>query len=147
MEKRFEVLPHIADIKIRVRAKSLEELFRNALFGMFQAVEPRSSLCVEVNGLITCDELPVNRTISIISYDRDTLLVDFLSEALYFSDLHNEAYFDCTFTNLSDTQLTATILGVPIEGFEVVEIKAVTYHGLHIEQKDSTWEVEIIFDI
>jgi len=36
----FEVLPHMADIKIRVYGKTQQELFKHALIGMFQAIRP-----------------------------------------------------------------------------------------------------------
>lgn len=147
MIKDFESLPHTADIKIRVYGETLKYLFCNALVGMFQTIGPQSPACRQEKGRLVCDELPEHHTIEVHSYDRDSLLVDFLSEALYLSDVHNQAYLDAEIIQLTDTYIKATIKGVEVTGFEVVEIKAVTHHELAIEQKDGIWQATIVFDI
>jgi len=81
------------------------------------------------------------------SLSTETLLVDFLSECLYLSDVNNEAYFDAQFKEFSDTELDALVFGTKITGFEEVEIKAVTYHDLELEQVDGVWVATIVFDI
>ena len=146
MKHDFRVIPHTADIQIKVFGKSLEELFSNALYGMFQVIEPRTNVCKIKDGLLVCDTLSVERNISVDAPDKEGLLVDFLSDALYFSDVHNEAYFDAKFESFSDMQLKGVILGIPIKGFNV-EIKAVTYHGMKIEQVDGVWQTDIVFDV
>ncbi len=40
MLKDFEIIPHTADLKIRVYGKTREDLFTNALIGMFQSTRP-----------------------------------------------------------------------------------------------------------
>ena len=53
-------------------------------------------------------------------------------------------------TDLTDQHLTAKVGGETIdpERHEIyTEIKAVTYHGLRIEQKGSRWYAEILFDV
>ncbi len=147
MQKDFEQLPHTADIKIRVYGKTLKDLFRHALIGMFQIVRPISSDCVIEKDRVVCKSLPEQRNVRVASIDRDALLVDFLSEALYLSDVHNEAYLDVTIHELDNQNISATLHGVAITGFEVVEIKAVTHHDLRIAQVDGEWRAEIVFDI
>ena len=114
---------------------------------MFQSIGPQSSVCRQEKGRLVCDELPEHHTIEVRSYDRDSLLVDFLSEALYLSDVHNQAYLDARIIQLTDTYIKVTIKGIEVTGFEVVEIKAVTHHELAIEQKDGLWQATIVFDI
>ena len=41
MTKDFEQLSHTADVQLRVYGKDIEELFRNALRGMFYLVVPK----------------------------------------------------------------------------------------------------------
>lgn len=147
MAKVFEQLPHTADIKIRVFGNTVEELFKNALIGMFQVVRPIAPGCVRSNDYIVCKTLPIQRPITISSIDTAALLVDFLSEALYLSDIYNEAYLDAKIDELDEKKIRATIYGVQITGFEVVELKAVTYHELRIEQVDGLWQADIVFDI
>ena len=147
MNKVFEQLPHTADIKIRVFGSSAKELFRNAVFGMFQVVRPIASGCRVEDDLLVCDELPIVREVSVSSIDQSALLVDFLSDLLSLSDIHNEAYLDATIHELSDTQVRATVRGVKVTGFEVVELKAVTYHECQISEKEGRWQADIVFDI
>lgn len=147
MPKDFELIPHTADIKLRVYGKTMKELFRHALIGMFQSVGPQVPGCHMVDGRVICKDLSYTREIDISSIDSVALLVDFLSEALYLSDIYNEAYFDVHIHDFSDTHIKATLLGAKITGFEVVEIKAVTYHDLSIKQVHGEWVADIVFDI
>ena len=147
MIKDFELVPHTADIKIRVYGETMKELFRNALVGMFQSVGPKSTMCRMDNERLVCDSLPKEHLVEVESFEVESLLVDFLSEALYLSDIYNEAYLDVIIHELTDTTIKATFQGVPVTGFDVVELKAVTYHDLAIEQKQQTWQTDIVFDI
>ena len=147
MAKDFEQLPHTADIKLRVYGATLADLFRNALVGMFQAVRPVAPGCRVENDRVVCAMLSVKHPIRVESYDVESLLVDFLSEALYLSDVHDEAYLDAEIHSVSKNNVEATIHGVSVNRFEVVEIKAVTYHDLAVKQTDGGWQVDIVFDI
>jgi len=145
--KDFEQLPHTADLKIRVYGVTREQLFEHAVIGMFQVIHPQIPACRIEHGRVVCDELPVTREMEIRSFDEVSLMVDFLSEALYLSDVHNEAYLAAKVHEMSDTYVRATLHGIAIAGFEVVEIKAVTYHELEIKQVDGEWQADIVFDI
>ncbi len=147
MSKQFEQLAHTADIQIRVYGKTVKELFRHALIGMFQVVRPIAPGCRVVNDRVVCEKLPISREVSISSIDQSALLVDFLSDLLSLSDIHNEAYLDATIHELTDTQVSATAHGVNVTGFEVVELKAVTHHGCEIKKVGDEWQVDIVFDI
>ena len=143
----FEQLPHTADIKIRVYGATMEELFSHALIGMFTVVHPIAPGCSYVDERLVCPLLPERHEVNVQAIDRDALLVDFLSEALYLSDAHNEAYLEVTIHELDNKNISATLHGVKISGFEVVEIKAVTHHDLRIIEKDGVWQTDIVFDI
>ena len=147
MKLDFDVLPHTADIKIRAYGSTLDELFKNALIGMFQSISPRAVGCRIVNDRLVCPDLPEHHVIEIEAYNAESLLVDFLSEALFLSDVHNQAYLDLTIHEITPTRIVAKLHGIPISGFEVVEIKAVTYHNLKINQVPEGFEVDIVFDI
>jgi len=147
MKKDFEILPHTADIKIKVYGKTLEELFCNAVIGMFQAIVPKIPGCITKHGRVVCDNFPERRTIHIETVDIEALLVDFLSEALYLSDVNDEAYLWVEISDLSHTKIDATLYGKKVDGFEVVEIKAVTYHEMEVKNVDGVWQTNIVFDI
>jgi SHS2 domain-containing protein len=147
----FHLIPHTADIKLRVYGATMSDLFRNALIGMFQSIGPHvapSTGCTHVGDRLICPTLPARHTIELHAGDREQLIVDFLSDALCLSDIHNQAYLDAQIIEISDTYVKATIHGIEVTGFEVVEIKAVTYHDLYIKQMDDgSWQAEIVLDI
>lgn len=145
--KDFELLPHTADIKVRVYGATLADFFHNAVVGMFQAVGPIIEGARAENERVVCTQLPIQRAVHVASIDLVSLLVDFLSEALYLSDVHNEAYLDATIHTVSETEISATLHGAPVKGFQVVELKAVTYHDLQVQQIDGVWQADIVFDI
>lgn len=147
MHKVFEVLSHTADIKIRVWGTTPALLFKHALLGMFTCIDPQAEGCRKIDNRIICDELPRFHEIYVEGPDVEALLVNFLSEALCLSDIYNEAYFDVIIHTINETSIRATLYGVPVKGFEVVEIKAVTYHGLAIKKIDAIWQTDIVFDI
>jgi len=138
MEKKFEILPHTADLKIRAYGNNLQTLFCNILKGMFSGyLQDRPGK----------NKKKIEREVYIKSYDLRTLLVDFLSECLYLSDVYGEAYFDLLVSEISDKHIKCVLKGVKIEKFDVAEIKAVTHHALKIEEKDGEWWAEVLFDL
>lgn len=147
MGKNYEVISHTADMQIRAYGKSKEELFRNALIGMFQSIKPISDECLYSNEKLLCQNLPINHRIRIESSELELLLVDFLSECLYLSDINNEAYLDIEIHQMTDNSLDVTLKGIKIKGFEVVEIKAVTYNDLSIKYQDGLYIANVVFDI
>ena len=113
----------------------------------FQVIGPYAEGCTKKGDRLVCKNLPKKRELTVVANDYDSLLVDFLSEALYLSDVDNEAYLDATVHMMTDQSIKATLHGVPVTGFEVVEIKAVTYHDLHVQKMNGGWRTDIVFDI
>lgn len=146
-KKDFEFLAHTADLKIRVFGANKQELFRHAVIGMFQSIGPHAAGCNTVDERLICPQLPEERSVVVESMDINALIVDFLSEALYLSDVHNEAYLDAEITELTDTKIEAVLHGIKVERFDVVEIKAVTYYGVDIKKVGDLWQTDIVFDI
>ncbi|MDP2967051.1 MAG: archease [bacterium] len=135
--KRYEILEHKADLKIKVKGSSKEELFLNALLGMEEGLRPETKETKE----------EIKREIKIKSIDLPALLVDFLNEALYLIQVHKEIYRQVKFIKFSDKELEAELFSQKVERFGE-DIKAVTYHDLDIYQKeDGTWEAVVLFDI
>lgn len=147
MSKKYEIAEHTADLKLYAYGATLEELFTNALIGMFSSVKPHGKAIHYRNNEPVVTSFERERSIVVHSQNQEELLVDFLSECLYLSDTHNEAYLDARFTLLSDTELQGKIFGVTITGFEESEIKAVTYHDLTVEKVESIWQATLVFDI
>ena len=134
--KKYEILKHRADLRLKIFGKHKQNLFENALFGMSENMRPEFQETSE----------KITRAIKIKSIDIAALLVDFLSEALYLSQANKEAYLGTSFSKISDTELIGELLGQKVESFGE-DIKAVTHHDLAIKQNKSGWEAKILFDI
>jgi len=133
--KKYEILEHKADLKIRTWGSTKEELFVNALLAMQDSMKPELS------------KGKVKRKMFIESSDPSTLLVDFLSELLYLIQINKEIYSYVNFRVFSGNKIEAELIGQKVERFGE-DIKAVTYHGLDIYQKaGGTWEAIVLFDI
>jgi len=132
--RTYEVLAHPADLKIRAFGKNLAEVFSNLLEGMFKSCRPE-----------LIDE-KVIRKIKIKAREYESLLVNFLSEALSLSDINNEVYFKAKFNEFTDKYLQGEIKGYKIKSLEL-GIKGVTWHDLKIEKKNSYWQATVLFDI
>jgi SHS2 domain-containing protein len=137
MKQKFELLPHTADIKIKVFGHSLEDLFENALYALFACVGP----------IFKKDSQLVERVIKVNSLRLELLLVDFLSECLALSDIYHEVYTEVTHIELTRVSVTAQVKGCKITGFSYGEIKAVTYHDLEVKKVNNQWQALLVFDI
>jgi SHS2 domain-containing protein len=135
--KKFEILEHKSDLKIRVFGETKEELFENAMLGMFDAAKYESTKQLATK----------QQTIKISSLDFPSLLVDFLSEVLYLVETKKLIFEKVEFKKFTENEIEANLIGKPLKRMGV-HIKGVTYHDLDIHQeKDGTWQATILFDI
>jgi SHS2 domain-containing protein len=134
MDKKYEILEHKADLKIKAFGRTKEELFLNMLKAMSDSQNPEFL------------EKEIKRQIEIKALDLPALLVDFLNEALYLSQANDESYFNVSFKDFSDNEIKADLIGKKIRRFGE-DIKAVTYHDVSVKQKNDAWEAIILFDI
>jgi len=134
----FEILPHTADLRLKISGDSPEELFRAAVIGMGSVIKRDA-----------CDAGKINKkkNVSLRSADRTALLVDFLSEVLTASQTDKIVFCDASFEKLTETELIGEIKGTTVDEFDE-DIKAVTYHEADVQKNErGQWETVIIFDI
>lgn len=134
-----EVFEHTADLGLRIRAANLDALFVEAAQALFEAI---------VADLATVQ--PVQQIdINLEGAERDYLLFDWLTELLYRCDAEHLVFgkFD---VHVRDDGLTARACGEPLDRARHQlehEVKAITYHGLRVEQTAEGWLAEVIVDI
>ncbi len=137
----YEVFEHTADIGLRIRAASLDELFRDAAIGLFALIVNN------LNDVAPREEATFNITCREGEYDY--LLFDWLNELLYNFD-SRQLLFSSFETQTSPTGLQARAGG---EAFDPArhrlehEVKAITYHGLKVARNSEGWLAEVILDI
>jgi SHS2 domain-containing protein len=134
-----ETFEHTADLGLRVRAPSEAELFAEAARGLFAMIVPELETVQPVQA----------REFAIAGADRDYLLFDWLNELLYVFDTERLllSQFD---VRLTDKGLAAIARGEPYDPQRHRldhEVKAITYHGLRVEQEADGWLAEVIVDI
>ncbi len=141
MIKKFEILPHTADVRIRAFGETIPDLFTNALYGMSYFLKPEIE-----DEVWLMEKHEVKRSVKIESQDQTSLLIDFLNEALTLGQTNREIYLNAKFKKLTKKNLEGEIIGVKIDSFEK-DIKAATYHEAKIEKKNGLYEITIIYDI
>jgi len=125
---------------MRVWGKKLQDLFLNALRGMVFYLKPE---------ILQSKKTPkIKQEIKITSVDINSLLIDFLSEAVAQSDIKNSVFYKSSFSEFGENFLEGVIYGSPVDGFDK-EIKAVSYHEVDIKRNPETgfYETTLVFDI
>ena len=135
----FELFEHTADLGLRVHANSLQELFIDAARGLLvmHVANPNDVRPLE------------SKTISLTADGPAYLLFDWLSELLYAFETDKLLFSDFEL-KIDGNNLTAICRGEPMDQTRhrmEHEVKAITYHGLRVEQTASGWEAEVIVDI
>jgi SHS2 domain-containing protein len=135
----YETFEHTADLGLRIRAANLEPLFVEAAEALFSAivedlsaVAPKQQLDVQLQG-----------------DDRALLLFDWLNELLFRFDTEH-LLFGKFEVRLKGNTLNGTAWGEPLDLSRHLlshEVKAITYHGLRVEQEENGWLAEVIVDI
>lgn len=136
---RYELIPHTADIGVRVYGANLKELFENAAFAMFDIIADLDGL----KGTATQD-------IKVKAPNSEELLVAWLDELLYNFYTKQVIFYDFNITEITGEALAGKAHGRHIgenKNRLKTEIKAVTYHELKIEEAKGIYTVTIIFDV
>lgn len=138
----FEVLDHTADVSIEVRAPTLAALFEEAAIGFVSVITEPGEL-----------EEGESRRVEVEAPDRERLMVRWLDELLFLFETES------VLPGRVETQLEETSRGLGLSAEvrvcnfykgrhpEKVQIKAVTYHGLVVEEDDGGWRAVVVFDI
>jgi SHS2 domain-containing protein len=126
---------HTADWAIRVCGATLPELFVNAAAGMFSLVADLSSV-----------EPTVERIIKVKGVDAEALLVKWLNELLYHTEMNGEVFCDFYVEAFGPTHLWA--IAKAGRGLKLKkQIKAATFHNLQIIPIDNGYEATVVFDV
>jgi len=138
----FEYLDHTADVALRGIGETVEEAFCEAAKAMF-------NLMVDVDQVTAKQSLKVFREAS----TPELLLVEWLSELLVQKDLTGlfHSRFHVNIVKKSDgLRLEGTAWGESLDLSRhsvKLEVKGVTYCGLHVVRKGKEWIAQCVVDI
>ncbi len=136
----FEIIEHTADIGLRARGATEAEMFESAALGLV-------SVAVDLERAVPRLAYPIAAS----GEDRESLLVNWLSEALYYLD--GERIVLCRFRveRLEPCRIAGQAWGEPREAgrhHPKIIVKGVTYHQLRIERdRAGNWCAEVYLDI
>lgn len=139
----FQEIDHTGDIGIRVRAASLPHLFERAAIGTFSILTDLSTVRPKRQTSVTAT-----------GRDLEALLLHWLSELNFHHTVDHHLYSDFRVHGIEQTgdewALQATIRGEAIDPDRhtvYTEIKAITFHGLDVQETEDGWAVQVIFDM
>ncbi len=130
----FKEIEHTADLGIYIESCSLEGLFYDATIGMLQMTNIDFS---KGNELIT-------ENIKIISFDYETLLIDWLNEIIY--KLNNHLYLLNFKIKIDNLTLMNYCWFKKIPDI-FCNIKSATYNNLNIISENRLYKCTLIFDM
>jgi SHS2 domain-containing protein len=130
----YEEIPHTADWSIRVWAADLPGLLAESARGMYW-----------LSGAEFVDRPRIKRAFETEGPDRESLLVAFLSELVYYAEQEYSG-FDNFVITIKNDRLKVEMEGAPLKSLSKA-IKAVTWHKLEIKETARGLEVEIVFDV
>ena len=137
--KKYETFDHTADLGIRVFGRTVEEVFVNAAYALFDQWTDLRKV-----------RKRISQEISVQGSDREDLLIRWLGELLFLGESRGFLFKEFTIRSLDSTSLKAVARG---ENFDPsrhrfkTEIKAVTYHQAEVKEVDGKWEGRVIFDV
>jgi SHS2 domain-containing protein len=161
-DPRYEILEHTADIGLRARGSTLEELFENAAWGLAEILDanrspsdgqgrrvagggpPRSSRRRASGGAgVNSRHVDLRE-----AGDTEALLVDWMNELILLMEEGRACLAGVTVESVSENGLKASIALIDCDPLpEGTDLKAATYHQLSVRQTADGWTATIYFDV
>jgi SHS2 domain-containing protein len=135
----FRVLEHTADVGFEAFGRTREEVFANAARAL-------QNLMVDLDSIAPRQEIEIH----VEGRDPPSLLINWLSEILYRIDADGRLFHDFEVRGLTDHELKAVVHGEPFDPARHrvnMQVKAITYHQLALEQKPEGWWAQVYVDI
>src|SRR5688500_8610987 len=163
-EPPYELLEHTADIGLRARGGTLEELFENAAWGLAGILDADRSAYVIGAAAVdaaTPARSPAARSrgapggyaprparIVLGPTDVEALLVDWLNELILLTEEGRACVADVQAETVTEDRVQARVDLVDCgQAPEGTELKAATYHQLSVRHDDSGWVAVVYFDV
>jgi SHS2 domain-containing protein len=129
----YEWIEHTAELQLRIEAASAEDVFRDALAALAELID---------------DGTPgpsARHRVEVEEADRAALLVAWLEELVFLADTAAFVPERAENLELQASRLRASVAGHV--GRPVPLVKAVTYHGLELAQRQRRWVATVVLDV
>jgi SHS2 domain-containing protein len=140
MKNDFEIIPYTADVGLRARGTNPAQAYANAARGLFSLITDLEKV-----------RESIFRDVSVSSPDKETLLVAWLNELIFFFDTEMLLFKRFEIGNWCENSLQARCYGEKIDRsrHELKRaIKSATYHKLKVEKlADNEYQVQVLLDV
>jgi SHS2 domain-containing protein len=144
MSHSFRFLEHmaLADIAFEAEGDSAEEVFRGATRALLEIMaDPMSVTASWERAIMKTDE------------SLEDLLVEWLSEILYWKDADGVVFHDAPLTltcGKDRWMLEARLIGAPVDGERQElrnDVKGITKHMYRMKQEGAIWKARVVVDV
>ena len=135
----YELIPHTADIGIRVFGKNNEKLLKNTIYAFFDVLVGIKSI-----------NKKVEKVLKIKADNLEDLLFNLLDELLFIFSTKKMIFKESKVSFIRENQIVVKLKGQkfdPSKHKVKTDIKAVTYHDFKIKKEKNKLIAEVIFDI
>lgn len=129
-------LEHTSDVELRLHGRNLAALFTEAgraVADLMLGDAPRPAATVSEQVLVEAT-------------DREALLAAWIDELVFRAETRKAVFVDFELEHLDDHELRARIRGIA-EPVIKTAIKAATFHGLEVIERDGRFEATVILDV
>jgi SHS2 domain-containing protein len=137
--RKYRMLDHTSDIGIEVWGKTKKELIKNAAEALYDLITILENV-----------ENAEKQNIVAEGENIEDLLINFLREVLYLFNGKKWILRQCEVMKLTSKKIEARLYGEPYNPDKHTikkEIKAVTYHDVHVIKETGRWTAKVIFDV
>lgn len=133
----FRLLAHTADVRAACSGASVAELLESAAEALYAlAFRERGGGC------------DAARVVEVAGGSTEELLVRWLQELIYLMDAERFVATSFEFVETTPVRVQAALRGVIYTpSMRAEEVKAATYHGMHVHRDGAGYEAEVIFDV
>ena len=126
---------HTGEVELHLAAPTLEQLFVEAGLGLADLLADQRS---------RPDGAP--ESVVVEAADRDALLVDWMNELIFRTEMRQKVYDEIRINSLSDRRLHADIRGASPDGWRTA-VKAATFHRLEIAREGAGYTGRVVLDV
>jgi SHS2 domain-containing protein len=138
VEPSHEFEEHTSEVALTIRAQTLEELFAEAGRALGELMLGEAARGSTPTGAA--------HKVEVRSSDRTALLVDWLNELIFLSDVHKAAFSAIEVTSISDRHIVAEVRGVAVPVLKTA-VKAATFHDASVELHDASARARVVLDV
>jgi SHS2 domain-containing protein len=143
-ESGYKFIDHTADVQVKSWGETLEEAFSQTAYSLIATITPDLSRI----------DPKIEKILDVKAEDKEALLFDFLSEFLYIFDVEELVFSEIEVKSIKKVneqfELHAILKGEKFSKDKHkigIEVKAITYSFMKIEEKSNGVEIDIVFDI